>query len=185
MSGVHFTPLQEQWLREHYNTAPSYDVLTDHFNAVFHTRRTKNAVQEKCSKRLGLKGMPNPTCYGSKQKEELPVGTVRKTQTATYVKVQMTGGNKRIKGYQKPYWIPLQEKIWRDAGRELPEGYMVCHLDGDTENFDLDNLCAINHRTAARLAVNGWWSEDREITRTGVMWCELQEAINQRRNENG
>ncbi|MYH59704.1 MAG: hypothetical protein F4145_17370 [Boseongicola sp. SB0675_bin_26] len=40
-----------------------------------------------------------------------------------------------------PYsWIRKAVWVWRKAGREIPDGHAVVHLDGDPMNWRLDNL---------------------------------------------
>jgi hypothetical protein len=167
-----FTPEQEEWLREHYYSATSYDDLTEQFNDKFNTNRKKDAVREKCVKRLGLKGMANPTVYGVKSKEQLAIGSIRKSQTGTYIKVG-DAANSYMSGYREPYWLPLQKKIYQDAHGEIEPHQMICFLDGNRDNFDLDNLYCIDRRISALMAANKWWTDSREHTLTAIKWCEL------------
>lgn len=173
---TYFTPEQENWLRENYYLVGSYAELTDKFNATFGTERKVPQIQEKCTKRLDLHGMPNPTVYGKKPKEELPIGTIRKSATGTYIKV-VSSMNGHFSGYREPYWLPLQKKIWQDAYGELAPGKMVCFLDGNTQNFDLDNLYPIDRKISAVMSNNQWWTDSKEHTLTAIKWCELFYAI--------
>lgn len=177
MGGVHFTPEQETWLRENYHAAGSYDELVALFNETFNTMRGKASIQEKCTKRLGLSGMPNPTVYGVKEKEQLPIGTIRKSQVGTYIKVLDVPPKTCFTGYKEPYWLPLQKKVYQDAYGEIAPGKMVCFLDGNTSNFDLDNLYCIDRKIAVIMANNKWWNENPELTLTAIKWCELFYAI--------
>ena len=70
MKYTYFTQEQEQWLRENYFSSQSYAVLTEQFNAAFGAVRSIAMIRDKCNKSLGLKGMPNPTTYGKKQREQ-------------------------------------------------------------------------------------------------------------------
>lgn len=177
MGGIRFTPEQEAWLCDNYHAAGSYDELTALFNEAFNTMRGKASIQEKCNKRLGLSGMPNPTVYGVKEKEQLPIGTIRQSQTGTYIKVLDVPPGTNFSGYKEPYWLPLQKKIYQDAYGEIAPGKMVCFLDGNTSNFDLDNLCCIDRSISAIMARNKWWSDSRDLTLTAIKWCELFYAI--------
>ena len=177
MAHTYFTAEQEAWLRDHYHAAHTYAELTEQFNAAFGTNRNRGMIADKCTKRMGLRGKINSGKYGNKAKEQAPIGTLRKSQTATYIKVRMVERGKHISGYAFPYWMPLQRKIWEDANGEIPDGYMVVFLDTDTENFDINNLYPINRPIAAHMAVNGWWSCDPEQTMTAIRWCEHYYAI--------
>lgn len=170
---TYFTSEQEDWLRENYHRFTSYDELTLAFNVIFDANRNKSMLQDKCTKRLGLNGMPNPSKYGNKPKEQLPVGTIRKSQTATYIKVMEVPPGACFSGYDEPYWFPLQKKIYQDAYGKIKPHQMICFLDGDRENFGLDNLYCIDRRIAAVMSVNKWWTDSREHTLTAIKWCEL------------
>lgn len=181
MAGVHFTPEQESWLKEHYHSASSYDELTERFNQVFQANRKKTAIREKCTKYLGLLGLSQRTVwktqYGNKEKEQLPIGTIRRSQVATYIKVKAVPPKSNISGYQEPYWLPLQKKVYQDAYGEIANGKMVCFLDGNTENFNLTNLYCIDRKISAVMSKNKWWKSDRDLTLTAIKWCELHYAI--------
>ena len=178
----YFTVEQEEWLRNHYFIVSSYKELTEHFNKVFGTERKQSQISEKCTKSLRLKGMPNPTCYGKKEKEQLPIGSIRKSQTGTYIKV-LDCINAHITGYAEPYWLPLQKKIYQDVHGEIEPGKMVCFLDGNTDNFDIDNLYCIDRKISAVMSSNHWWTDNREHTLTAIKWCELYYAMKGIANE--
>ena len=182
---VRYTPEQEQWLGNNYHLANSYDELTSLFNEKFASNRSKNSLIDKCTKRLGLKGMPNPTVYGMKKKEQLPIGTIRKSQVGTYIKVTNVDGTKHISGYQEPYWLPLQKKIYQDSYGEIEPGKMVCFLDGNTDNFELNNLYAIDRRISAIMSKNRWWTDSKEHTLTAIKWCELFYALKELKDSKG
>lgn len=174
---VYFTSEQEQWLRDNYHLVDCYGDLTLLFNLRFGTDRKKETIREKCNKRLGLKGMPNKTSYGNKDKEQLPIGTIRKSQVGTYIKVLNVPSGTNFTGYAEPYWLPLQKKIYQDAFGEIGPGKMICFLDRNNDNFDLSNLYCIDRRISAIMSKNKWWTDSREHTLTAIKWCELYYAI--------
>ena len=174
---TYFTPEQEEWLRENYRMFTSYDEMTEAFNAFFGTDRNRDMIREKCTKRLGLKGMPNLTRYGIKPKEQLPVGTIRKSQMCTYIKVLEVPPKANFSGYDEPYWLPLQKKIYQDAFGEIKPHQMVCFLDHNPDNFKLDNLYCIDRKIAAIMAKNRWWTDSKEHTLTAIKWCELHYVL--------
>ena len=176
MKHTYFTADQETWLRVNFYCVGSYAELTDKFNATFGTVRNIGMVRDKCCKRMGLKNAFNSSKYGTKPKEQCPIATIRKSQTGTYIKVA-DSANKGISGYKEPYWLPLQKKIYQDAYGELAPGKMVCFLDGNQQNFDLDNLYPIDRKILAVMAKNRWWTKDKELTLAAIKWCELYYAI--------
>ena len=172
-----FTAEQEEWLRNHYFLVSSYQELTELFNERFGTNRGRSHISEKCTKGLRLVGMPNHGRYGKKEKEQLPIGAIRKSQVGTYIKVLDVPPKQHISGYAEPYWLPLQKKIYQDVHGEIAPGQMVCFLDGNSKNFDIDNLYCIDRKISAIMSANHWWSTDREHTLTAIKWCELHYAL--------
>lgn len=175
-----FSIEQEDWLRNNFYQVGGYEELTDKFNVTFGTARTVSQISDKCNKGLKLIGMTNRSKYGQKRKEELPIGTIRSSiNGVNYIKVAMIDGtmSKRNTGYKEPYWKPIQKKIWEDAYGECPDGHMICFLDGDRTNLELDNLYCINRKISAIMSRNKWWAKDKELTLTAIKWCELFYAI--------
>lgn len=183
VNAVKFTTEQETWLRDNFYNATSYADLTERFNLRFGLTKSKQAISDKCGKKLHLKGMPNLTQYGTKPKEQLPIGTIRKNGGVTFIKTMMHPRKTSINGYDKPYWLPLQMKIYQDAYGKINDNQMVCFLDNNPDNFDLENLYCIDRKVAGIMALNGWWSKDPNITLAAIKWCELHFAIKKVRGD--
>jgi len=175
-----FTIEQDEWLKVNYPQFSNREELTKEFNRVFGTERNISAISDRATKRLHLKRENNYGQYGNRCKEELPIGSIRENEVGTYIKVRSDAGAK-TSGYQRPYWIPLQEKIYTDTHGELPKGYMVCFLDNNRHNFSLDNLYPINRRISAVMSSNRWWTDNKVNTLTAIKWCELHYQLKERR----
>ena len=67
-------------------------------------------------------------------------------------------------------WKPLCQTL---VGN-IPKGHFVVHLDKDPTNNDEDNIAVISRKTGARMTVNKFWSDNKELTRTGILCCELE-----------
>ena len=170
-----YTEAEIEWLCENQDTMTRAK-LAEAFNEKFGASVSRDKLSDLCTKRLGLHRTSNDGCYGSRPKEQLPIGTIRKSQTGTYIKV-MDSQNGKFSGYKEPYWMPLQKKIYQDAYGEIEKGKMVCFLDGNTENFDINNLYPIDRKISAVMSSNQWWTKDREHTLTAIKWCELHYAL--------
>lgn len=171
---MRYTPEEEAFLRAHIGVCDSYADLTRRLNETFGTDRKMERVREKCTKRLHIRTGKNAGQFAKHgQPRALPVGTVRKSQTGTYIKVQEVPIDAHISGYARPYWIPLQEKVWTDKHGAVPAGHMICFLDGNTQNFAPENLYPITRAASVRMAQNKWWSSDARITKTGILYCNL------------
>ena len=176
-----YTEAEKEWLREHQDTM-TRGALTTAFNERFGASVKQTSISDICTKKLKLHRSTNDGQYGNKAKEQLPIGTIRKAQTGTYIKVADSKDG-HFSGYREPYWMPLQKKIYQDAYGEIEKGKMVCFLDGNTENFDINNLYPIDRKISAMMSSNRWWTKDREHTLTAIKWCELYEAMKGIANE--
>ena len=47
--------------------------------------------------------------------------------------------------------IPLARHLWQKQYGPVPDGKFVIHLDGDTLNDDISNLCIVDHATSIKL----------------------------------
>lgn len=171
---MHYTQEEEKWLAENYSKHKTYEELTTALNQQFCKERAVTSVREKCTKRLGLKGMENPTVYKKGNiKDQCPIGTIRKsTNDSVYIKVKDSTHSYQS-GYREPYWLPIQKKIWIDHYGKVPKGKMVVFLDRDRENLDISNLYCIDRKISAIMASNRWYTNNAELTLTAIKWCEL------------
>ena len=176
----HYTEEEVAWLIENQDTMTRAK-LTDAFNKEFGTSVSKDSITDKCTKNLKLHRSVNVTTFGHKTQKQIPIGEIRKSQTGTYIKVKdvpvALGKNNGLSGYREPYWMPLQKKIYQDAHGEIGKDQFVIFLDGNTENFDIDNLYPIDRRISATMSKYGWWSKERESTLAAIKWCELYYAM--------
>lgn len=173
---MRYSKEEKQFLIDNINNVESFQELTDALNAKFGTERYTERVREQCNKQLCIKIGKNSSRYGCKPKEQLPIGTIRKsTNNCTYVKV-LDSAQSYSTGYKEPWWKPLQKKIYEDAYGSVGDK-LVVFLDCNRENFSLNNLYAVDKKITTRLAKNGWWSTDPNITLAGIKLCELIEAL--------
>lgn len=74
------------------------------------------------------------------------------------------------------------ENGWKSYGRAMykgciPKGHVVTHLDGDLYNVNESNLMVIPVQYMGLLLKNNLRSSNADITRTGIMWCELYSLL--------
>ena len=74
-------------------------------------------------------------------------------------------------------WKSAGRCVWEKAYGKIPEGYALLALDGDTTNIDLSNLEIVPWKYLGKLNRNDFFSEDPEITRTGIVWCDLETVL--------
>lgn len=75
-------------------------------------------------------------------------------------------------------WIKTDDG-WKRLGNilRIPKGYCAVHLDGNLLNNEPCNIAVIPLAISMAMTVNRFWSEHPEITRTGIMCCELEMQI--------
>ena len=176
MGGKRYTKKQLKWIEKNVNNYINYKDMTDAFNLEFGESRTEQGISNTVTKRLKLNKNLNYGQFSNVlKKEELPLGTIRRTGNGvTYVKTKLTGENRpKYSGYKEPYWMPLQKKIYVDEHGDIKDDEMIIFLDCNRYNFSLDNLCCIDRRISAILAKNKWYSENPEITKTGIMCAKI------------
>jgi len=184
---TYYSKEEEACIRELYYQVDTYKELARVVNEKFHNNRTTEQLRDKCTKYMGLKGhMKNMTTFAHKEKEQLPLGTIRRGQNGcTYIKVMDVPKDKAkcVSGYQEPYWLPIQKKIYQDAYGEIPSDKMVVFLDGNYENLSLDNLYCTDRKVSMILSSNRWWSENKELTLTAIKWAELFYTIKNKKEK--
>lgn len=182
MKHHHYTEQERQWLKDNCASANSFQDLTERFNSTFGNSLKMETIRDYCHKRLGLKNNKGAAstqfAKGSKPRA-LPIGTIRKSQTMTYIKVCESGNP--MQGYAKPDWIPYQQYVLEQAYGKIKDNEFVIFLDSNTENFALENLAVINRQISQRLCTRGWYTDNAELTRTGVMFCELEDTLGVKR----
>lgn len=158
----HYSKEQEQWLIENYPTL-GIKKCTEEFNRIFNDSRSFAAIKVRCIQ-LGLKVI----------KERRKMRALENTGRvhAAGAVVKKTHGEPYVKGSDGK-WRRLKDIVYGDK----PYGYVIAHLDGDVNNCNKDNLVAIPRSISARMMINDFWSEFPEVTKTGIVCCELEEAL--------
>lgn len=176
MGGKRYTKKQLKWIEKNVNNYINYKDMADAFNLEFNESRTEQGISNTVTKRLKLNKKFNFGQFSNvHKKEELPLGTIRRTGNGvTYIKTKLIGKNRpKCTGYKEPYWMPLQKKIYVEEYGAIKDDEMIIFLDCNSYNFSLDNLCCIDRRISAILAKNQWYSEDPGITLAGIMYAKL------------
>lgn len=77
------------------------------------------------------------------------------------------------------------ENGWMRLGQMLnvPKGCYAVHLDNDITNNNPDNIVIISKATSMRMTINSFWSDDKELTKTGIICCELEQLLNKSCND--
>jgi hypothetical protein len=89
-----------------------------------------------------------------------------------------------IKTKETGRWTPYQRHIYEQAhGVKLDKDDLVLFADGNTRNFDVDNLVRITREELLYLNQEGLISSDQDITKAGVGVARLIAKIRERERE--
>lgn len=68
---------------------------------------------------------------------------------------------------------------WKRLGAvlQVPKGKYAVHLDGDKTNNTQENIMIVSQKVSMKMTAYKMWSEERELTKTGIICCQLEEAI--------
>lgn len=62
-------------------------------------------------------------------------------------------------------------------GRFAADRKMTVFIDGNASNFSEENTKDVSLRTFATMHNNGWLNGDKDITKAGLLWCELFDVM--------
>lgn len=88
-----------------------------------------------------------------------------------------------IKVAEPNLWMPKSRYIWEQHYGKIPKGHVVAFLDGNTSNFNLENLTLISQSENALLNKNKMRKEDAELTKTSINLAKVLNKINERKKE--
>jgi len=99
------------------------------------------------------------------------------TDERGYVKIKISNdkkpGNKN--------WILKHTYLYEQAHGKVPKGYNVIFLDGNKNNFSLDNLAVVSDDEQIRLSKLKLRFSDPTLTQTGIAILKLNKKIKARR----
>ena len=103
---------------------------------------------------------------GNRCVQRKPVGCETKWDRG-YVRVKL-GENE---------WEFKQRYVWKQHYGEIPKDYSVIFLDGNLDNFDIDNLALVSRRELMRYNSMKLKSNDIEVNKTAVNLVKLMAKI--------
>lgn len=106
---------------------------------------------------------------GSLPPNTVPVGTEYDLKGYIVVKQHTKTGDK-----SRPYWRLKHHIIWEEANGSIPDGYCVIFADGNTRNFDLDNLVLVSNKELLTINSNQlYFKGNADATKCGVTLSKL------------
>ena len=99
---------------------------------------------------------------GNRCQQEKPIGTMSKWECG-YTRIK-TGDNE---------WEFIQRYVWRKHHGEIPPGHSVIFLDGNTDNYNIENLALVNRNELMKYNSMRLKSSDIELNKTAVNLAKL------------
>ena len=171
-----FTEKENAWLIENYSKMKA-ELLTEKFCAKFRHKCKPRTIIGHCNSILGIQSGRRNFPKGNTPWKVCDIGQEKKWSNGyTLVKISDKKTTRESKD-RHDNWKFKHILIWEQNHGEVPKDHMVVFLDGDKENFSIENLACVPLRYFAIMARNKWHGKG-EITKTAVKWCGLHFAIN-------
>ena len=159
-----WTTKQIEYLKSIAEGIPRKDIL-DKVNKEFNLNLSMMQLRD-CMNNRGIRNNLD-TRFGSQEGgnrcvQRKPVGCETK----------WNGGYTRVKLGENE-WEFKQRYIWRQHYGEIPKGYSVIFLDGNLDNFDIDNLALVSRHELMKYNSMKLKSNDIELNKTAVNLAKL------------
>lgn len=166
-----YTQEEEHFLRVNRNKMPMKDLhrkFCQKFSEIGYY-----ALKAK-TQRMGLKVDDAQRFNKVAERSRVPIGSEHRYGGYTMIKVddKATGTKKDRRSY-KENWRPKHVWVWEQHHGKLPPKHQVIFLDGDHENFNIENLAAIPLQYVVMMNRNGWIKGNTKLTKTAIKLCEL------------
>lgn len=167
-------PTEEEntWLIENVDKY-TYNELTDEYNRIFGKDVSRSALESYTKRTLSLiKKDPNKFISIPN-----PVGHTKKINGRTYIRVKEIDHSLSSKNRGQSTYVPLAKVIWeKHHGKKVPEDSQITFLNGNKEDFSIENLYCIKKKYLFYMIQNHWFSDNPDVTLTAIKWCELMYA---------
>ena len=106
---------------------------------------------------------------GNRCQQEKPIGTVSRWECG-YTRIK-TGDNE---------WEFIQRYVWRKHHGEIPPGHSVIFLDGNTDNYNIENLALVNRNELMKYNSMRLNSNDQELNKVAVNLAKLMTKVKEK-----
>ena len=170
-----YTDEMKDWIRREYPKVGSSDEKAEIFNRTFGTNRKGHSIREM-ARRMGVSLSEDALQdYKQKSKEHIcHYNSTVKAKPIGYVG-RPSNGYPMIK--TECGWMSQARYEYLKNHEEIHPGDVVIFLDGNVHNISENNLVAIPQKWQALMTFNKFWSKHPKITESGLIWCELKQAL--------
>lgn len=188
------TDEQHKWLVENVKGISNEEItkrLNEKFGTMFHMAQIKS-YKNNHGISSGLTGHFTKGQIPANKGKKMPEHLYEKAKATMFKKGQMPShtdpiGTEKmladgfvwvkvddvLKAKKQVNWKQKHVLLWEQANGKIPENHIIIFLDGNRENFDLDNLKMISKATNVRLNQNHLRYKEKELTEAGIAVAEL------------
>lgn len=189
-----------QYLRDHQHL--NRQELLFQFNAKFNTELTLNGLNSRCHRlnikstyqkqanagsfakgltpwnkgKKGLRVSPaSEFKKGNLPQQTRPVGSMRRTLRDNILQIKIA--NPRV-------WRDVHKLIYEEHHGPIPKGHVIIFLDGDKNNFDVQNLACISRGVHSQMCRDGVYNvKNTALKETHINVYKLKEKIKAMQHE--
>ena len=141
--------------------------------------RCKDLLGRRFGSLVVIEKLPGPSTKNTHQKWLCQCDCGR---TCSSTSNHLISGRKQSCGCKNSF-KKERKKIYKSVtGLDVPNGYSVIFLDGDTENQTINNMACVSHAAYNKMLTNEWFSENPDITMAAVITAELTVKANELEN---
>ena len=158
-----WTDEQVEYLKSIAEGTPRKDIV-DKINEKFNLNLSMQQIRD-CMNDRGIRNNIDKKFSakdGNRCQQEKPIGTISRWECG-YTRIK-TGDNE---------WEFIQRYIWKKHHGEIPPGHSVIFLDGNTDNYNIENLALVNRNELMKYNSMRLNSNDQELNRVTVNLAKL------------
>ena len=165
-----WTDEQVEYLKSIAEGTPRKDIV-DKINEKFNLNLSMQQIRD-CMNDRGIRNNIDKKFSakdGNRCRQEKPVGTISKWECG-YARIK-TGKNE---------WEFIQRYVWKEHHGEIPPNHSVIFLDGNTDNYNIENLALVNRNELMKYNSMRLNSNDQELNRVTVNLAKLMTKVKEK-----
>lgn len=168
---------QIEFLKNTFPFCTKWEQLRDLFNQKFNLELTVYEIAGICRRKFGAV-MPNSGMFSKDGHPfRLNIGTER---IGSGGKICVKVSEDNLPSGSSGNWKQKSRVVYESFFGEIPEGNLIIHLNGNSNDFEISNLYPVSRKVMACLMRNNWYKENSEITLTAIkcaeLMCKLKES---------
>ena len=173
--GSHEFSEEEKELIKKYYPDNGAEKTAEVINIIFGTNRTYNSVIGTASK-MGVKCSREYT-RDQLRKNGIKNGFIKSVDEGT-IRLETVKGVKFYRMKTQNGWKPAGRAVWEQHNGPIPKGYKIIYLDGNSLNYDISKLAAVNSQVQYQVICHKSYKlGDPELTKTLIQYYELRNAL--------